>query len=618
MGSEQELARITPGLQSWGSLKTPEPLASVDDSSSSPEGAIRGIIDLSQDYRGRAREVFGSSGMVAADHGRCSDMGLRVLDEGGNAVDAAVATALCQGVMNPMASGMGGGGFIIIRTAKGDTEVIDAREVAPAAATKGMFHGNKSASLEGGLAVAVPLELKGLWMAHQRYGRHAWGNLVAPAASLARNGFPAHPYLINALNDTSVQAQLLADPGFRSIFFKPDGKGAWRVPAVNETCCVRLAFANLLDAVGAQGPDALYQLHSEDLASEIRAAGGIMTADDLRSATPVIKDALSTQAHGLRFFIPPPPSGAAAVLAAIQMLAAYQEPLAFSGRSRTHRIVEVMKNAFAMRSNLGDPGICKPGDVPGAAGSTCFQDLQDLLTAMLSPAYAETLKSHIMDNGTQAYTAYGGEWTVAGAVDDHGTSHLAVVDSQRNAVSFTTTINTSFGAKLLSESTGLILNNQMDDFSTPDQHNGYGLPPSRPNFIRPLKKPQSSMSPMIVETGDGRLRAVIGASGGPRIISALIQTLFRLIDLGEDLLTAIAQPRVHNQVVPNSTFVENWSAGAVKFVVSQQDIEALRSRGHDVQPTSWSAVVQGILIDPSDGTLTGVSDPRKDGAPAGY
>ncbi|CAL8460578.1 g107 [Coccomyxa elongata] len=625
------------GLPSWGSIKRSEPLATVDDSGTSPEGAIRGSLGMTQDYRGRPRELFMPGGMVAADHGRCSDIGMRVLVDGGNAVDAAVATALCQGVMNPMASGVGGGGFMVIRTAKGEAEVIDAREVAPAAATEGMFQGNKSAALEGGLAIAVPLELKGLWMAHQRYGRHAWGSLVAPAAALARNGFPAHPYLINALNDTSVRAKLLAVPAFRTVFFKEDWRGGWRVPAINETCCIRPVFANFLDAVGAQGPEALYTRHAEDLASEIRSAGGIITADDLKSAMPVVKDALSIQARGLRFFTAPPPSGAAAVLAAVQMIAAYQAPmafagygdqgnlsklvqapLAFSGRSRTHRLVEVMKNAFAMRSNLGDPGICKPGDVPGSADSECFQDLSDLLTAMLSPAYADTLKSRIMDNGTLSYTEYGGEWTIAGAVEDHGTSHLSVVDAERNAVSFTTTINTSFGSKVVSESTGIILNNQMDDFSTPDQANTYGLPPSKPNFIRPFKKPQSSMSPLIVVTSDGRLRGVLGASGGPRIISALIQTLFRLIELGEDLFTAIAQPRVHDQVVPNSTLVENWSAGAVKFIVSEQEIEALKFRKHDVQPTSWSAIVQGILVDPSDNMLTAVSDPRKDGAPAGY
>ncbi|KAL3147382.1 Gamma-glutamyltranspeptidase 3 [Trebouxia sp. C0010 RCD-2024] len=204
---------------------------------------------------------------------------------------------------------------------------------------------------------------------------------------------------------------------------------------------------------------------------------------------------------------------------------------------------------------------------------------------------------------------------------DHGTSHLSVVDSQRGVVALTTTINTMFGSMFMSNSTGLLLNNEMDDFSTPAQANVYGLPPSAPNFIRPGKKPLSSMSPTLVLDPQGRLVAALGASGGPRIITAVLQTLIRLLAFGQDALQALAGPRLHHQLLPDIVRAEHWSMSNTtgpSFMVSDAQVQGLRARGHLVDLGDSVGVTQAIVVDPDENTLIGASDPRKDGAPAGF
>ncbi|KAK9819607.1 hypothetical protein WJX72_000222 [[Myrmecia] bisecta] len=576
------------------------------DAGVAPEGSIQADFALHNDYRGRPRQVTAKQGLVAADHGRCSDTGLQILQQGGNAVDAAIATALCQGVMSPQASGVGGGTFMLIRSPGGSVEVIDAREVAPAAATERMFAGQPDAALTGGLAIGVPLELAGLSLAHQRHGSLPWADLVAPAATLARDGFPLHPYLQATL--VASRDALMQYPDLRQIFLKPEG-ASWRVPQVGEVCCQRPRLARFLDDVASQGVGVLYSgKYTQGLVDDIRAAGGIVTAEDLHSAAATVKTPLQAQIWGLNVIGPPPPSSAAAVMTALQILAGYAAPFASSGALGDHHLAEAMKHAFALRMNLGDPG-----------SNTTFLQLDSLLADMLSPQFAATLRSSILDSRTQNYTAYGGAHHVQSSVrDDHGTSHLNVVDRRQGAVAMTTTINTGFGSLVLSPSTGILLNNQMDDFSTPDQPNVYGLPPSAANFIRPGKKPLSSMSPIMLTGPDGSLMAAVGASGGPRIISAVIQAISRVAALGWDPLAAVAGARLHHQLIPQQLAAENWTAGALSLQYGAARLEALQRRGHDVTATDWGAVTQMITVSSEDSSLTGACDPRKDGAPAGY
>ncbi len=578
-----------------------------------PEGAVSSSFEARHDYRGRPRAVDAARGAVAADHGRCSDLGVEVLREGGSAADAAVAAALCQGVLNPMASGLGGGLIVLVRLPNGTAEAVIARETAPAAANETMFVGAPARAIAGGLAVAVPLELRGLHLLHERHGRLPWRRLVEPAAALAADGFPAHPYLVGVLGGGeggSPWAELLEVPGLRDAFFVRDG-GAWRAPRVNETCCRRPALAALLRAVAERGPDALYVERGAALAADIAAAGGVVTAADLAAARALVRPALSARVWGAEVLVPPPPSSGAALLAGLGVLAGYEEPLAGAGALGAHRLVEAAKHAFALRGWLGDPG-------PDAAAGWVPR-LDEVLADAASPAYAAGLRAATRDGGVLPLSAYGGRWSApagGGPPDDAGTTHLSAVDAGGMAVALTSTVNTGFGSKVVSASTGLILNNQMDDFSTPGQANVYGLPPARANFIRPGKRPLSSMTPTLV-VSRGELRAALGASGGPRIVTALLQTLARVVAYGEDAAAAVTGARLHHQLAPAALFAEDWAAGGAAFRYDAGTLAALRGLGHAVRATDWGAVVQAVVAAPGGG-LRAVSDARKDGAPAGY
>lgn len=284
----------------------------------SPQGSIHDNSSMSYDYKGRPRMLSSQHGMVAADQGDCSAMGVQILVQGGNAVDSAITTALCQGIMSPAASGLGGGHFMLIRLPNGTTEVIDARELAPAAATEAMFRGKASAAVNGGLAIAVPLELKGLWLAHQRHGNLPWADLVTPVIPLAQDGFALHPYLADEIEDGE---WLRPYQPLYETFMVREGPG-WRPPRINETCCRRPQLAATLRRIADQGPDAVYTGSAgQALAEDIQAAGGILTAQDLQDAQPTVKQPLTAQVWGFDLAVPPPPSSGAVVLLALHILA---------------------------------------------------------------------------------------------------------------------------------------------------------------------------------------------------------------------------------------------------------------------------------------------------------
>lgn len=588
--------------------------AGVDPSA--PEGRIKASFAALHDYRGHSRRISASVGVVAADHGRCSDIGVDILQRGGNAVDASITVALCQGIYNPMASGLGGGHFSLIRFPNGSSEVIDAREVAAQAANETMYVRTPALSLAGGLAVGVPLELSGFHVAHARHGKLPWKDVIEPIISLAEGGFPAHPYLIATLDFLEAEKY----PSLANIFLKKKGT-TWRVPHVNETCCARPALAAFLKDVAEGGAEVLYSgKYTELLVRDVQEAGGIIASGDLHKAQAVVRQPLTIKAFGVDLIAAPPPSSAIAVLLAFKLLEQFDLPLAGAESLGRHRVIEAMKHAFALRMNLGDPGL--PGQSP-----QFVEHLDRLIIDVCeNEDYIHQLKELILnDSVLTSIGMYGGAWnaTAGGySPDDHGTSHISVVDKDRMAVSLTTTINTGFGSKLLSSNTGLLLNNQMDDFSTPGMPNVYGIQPSPANFIMPGKRPLSSMSPIIAQV-DGDLRAVVGASGGPRIVSAVLQTLVRLLALGDDVFTAVASPRLHHQLFPSSVYAEHWNVSGIAFDYSEEEMNELTHRGHHVNSTDWGAIVQAILVDiplPGNGPglLHAASDPRKDGAPAGY
>lgn len=606
--------------------------------------------------------------MVASDAGACSALGASVLDLGGNAIDAAVATTICEGVVNPSASGIGGGCFLLYRGADGTAEVINAREYAPASASVDMYAKHKEQQQRGGKAVAVPLELLGLRRAWERHGKLPWKSLLEPSIRLAEQGFPAHVWL--AVNVELFYQDIAADPAFAEAFLVQDADGTRRPPHVGEHCCKRPALAATLRAVADQGPDVLYRgPMAATLVDELNAHGGAFTLDDLRQAEVEVVEPVKTEVFGMTYLgVGPPSSGGAAVATILQIMAGYAQPVSSQGPLEAHRLTEAFKHAFAARTYLGDPGW----------GGRTFKyspraDVEAVLTDMLSSEYADTLRAAINDNTTLPTKDYGGKWAPDFAVrEDHGTTGLAVVSEDSDAVAVTSTINTPFGAFLMSPSTGIIFNNEMDDFSTPDAASAFDLAPHPANFIEPGKRPLSSMSPSIVVDASG-VRAVASASGGPRIITAVAQTLLRLLGDGAAPLAAVAGPRMHHQLEPNRAELESLhlKARASQLGIDVAAIEAWRvpeaavvaatlgtsydwwaaargypdadgdglpvgvargqagviavpgkvagtlsSRGHNVAPGEMMGVCQLIAVDLETGIRVAVSDPRKDGAPA--
>ena len=551
--------------------------------------------------------VIVPSAAVAADEARCSQIGADVLAENGTAVDAAVATALCLGVVHPHSSGIGGGTFILIfNNATGAAEVIDARETAPASARTDMYVGAPSAALIGGAAVAVPGELAGLYLAWQRHGKLPWSRLVTPAALLA-DGFAVGQQLAVAIAANRAD---IAKNAALAAYLMPRG-----VPLLEGEIATNRALAATLRAVAAAGPRAaLYTgARAASLASDIRAAGGNLSVADLGDYAAVIRSPLraDTELGVTLLGAPPPSSGGLGLIFLANFIGGYALPWTGAGELRWHRLVEGFKHSFAARMALGDPM------------DPFVRNNSAAISSLLSPAFADSLRGVTRDNATQPAVNYGGALNPlrngsGWLPDDRGTTHLSVVDAQRNAVALTSTINTGFGSKVLSPSTGILLNNEMDDFSSPGQPNAYGLAPSQANFIRPGKRPLSSMSPTVV-LQDGKLRAVLGASGGPRIITATAQALLRVLALGQDAGAAVAAPRLHHQLFPEVAWAETTVApDGTRIAVPMETILALRRRGDTVNTTDNGAVVQMIYADPDTGLLHAVSDLRKGGKPAGY
>lgn len=455
-------------------------------------------------------------GAVAADHPVCSNIGLAILrDAGGNAIDAAVAVALCLGVANPASSGLGGGAFILIHadepnsealppfvdattnshpsTSGKITEVVDCREVAPAAATRDMYKGKSElASEQGGLAIGVPGELRGLELAHARHGRLPWAKVVEPAMELAEKGVPVNP---NLATEIKIMATHFGQPsnkgidfGLRSFLTKRD---SWDSPLVEGDLLKNPTLAETLRAIRNGGSDALYKgVRAAQLAQDIQNAGGIVTQNDIESYKATLRTPIV--AHDIHGFsiagVPPPSSGGAAIVGAARFLAGFSSPLAsFADTLSVHRMVEACKHVFSIRMSLSDPAFDK---------DTVTDAINDLVTG----PYMEELRKITRDNETLPLSQYGGtKWAQLseadtamkatdakegdrrrlggrhfGYLNDGGTSHFSIVDRDGNAVSMTTSVNTYFGSKVISKSQGIVLSNTMDDFANPGAPNHFG------------------------------------------------------------------------------------------------------------------------------------------------
>ncbi|KZF26975.1 gamma-glutamyltransferase [Xylona heveae TC161] len=524
-------------------------------------------------------------GAVASESTICSNIGIELLKAGGNAADALVGTVLCVGVIGMYHSGIGGGGFMLVRSPHGDYEFIDFRETAPAAAFENMYKNNTDASIYGGLASGVPGELRGLAHLHDKYGLLPWPMVVKPSVNVARQGFPVTADLVKQMK-SAVAGQdnfLVNDPNW-AIDFAPNGK----LLGIGDTL-TRKRYANTLEAIAEEGVDAFYHGPiAESMIRAVQAANGTMTLEDLRNYTVALRKPAHIDYHGYKLTGCSAPSGGTVALSALKIIEGYDGMGEASMLNlSTHRLDEAIRFAYGERANLGDPYF-----VPG------MQEYED---QMLNASTAAEIRDKISDFHTlnvSAYNPLGLE-----SLETPGTSHIVTADGSGMAITLTTTINLLFGSQVLVPETGIIMNNEMNDFSIPGTSNAFGYIPSEANYIRPGKRPLSSISPVIAEKPDGTLYYVIGAAGGSRIITSTIQNLWHVLDQNMTVPEALAQPRLHDQLMPNQvTFEYSYNNETVSF---------MKSRGHNV---TWVApgqsAAQGIRR-LSNGTFEAAGEPRQ-------
>nr|BAQ21913.1 gamma-glutamyl transpeptidase [Allium sativum] len=557
------------------------------------------------EIRHRREVITSKNGAVASDDGRCSVIGTDVLKEGGNAIDAAVAASFCLGVVSAASSGIGGGAFMLIRMANGEAHAIDMRETAPLHASQNMYNGNAILKGSGILSVAVPGEIAGLHKAWKQHGKLPWKRLVMPAAKIAKAGFEISKYLYMQMNRT--KSEILKDKGMQDIYAS---NGTLLNPG---DICRNKELACTLREIAVHGPKVFYNGSvGIKLVKDIQKLGGILTLNDLKNYRVKVNKPISANVMGYEILgMPPPSSGGAGMILILNILAQYGIPSGVSGSLGLHRFIESLKHMMAIRMNLGDPE---------------FVNVSQVLSEMLSPKFAEDLKKRIYDNMTFDPSYYGPKWNL---VNDHGTSHLSIVDSERNAVSMTSTVNSYFGAGIVSPSTGIVLNNEMDDFSIPSNSSNNNMPPPAPaNFIAPLKRPLSSMSPTVV-LKDGKLVASLGASGGGMIIAAATHIFLKLFAEKLDPLASALSPRSYHQLIPNVVQYEDWmTVIGDHFLVAEKERAALEKKGHVLKPLAGGTICQFVIQGADDakelglgianGDLMAISDPRKGGIPDGY
>jgi len=535
-------------------------------------------------------------GAVAADHGVASKAGLEMLQRGGNAIDAAVATSLTLAVTDPFSCGLGGGGFMVVALPDGSASALDYRETAPAGIKADFYVGRAStASRYGGGAVGVPGTLAGLWAAHQRWGVLPWQACVEPAIRAATGGVHVGGPWLRAVEWVASVRE--AHPELRApsqwVWTHLCGSGTLAAHDVIR----QPALAGLLHMIGNDGPAAFYEGQvASDLARVVQAADGMLSRSDLHRyeanwATPLVSHVVLDRYTMVS--MPPPSSGGVAMQQILGMLDRRMGDLARVSRDSPawwHLLVESMRSAFADRARFGADGTHVP--VPVA----------DMVDAATLDAAAAAIP---LDRARTS-----GDAGVLPPPDDAGTSHFCVYTADGMAVSCTETINLPFGSLLAVPQWGLVLNNEMDDFATqPGQANAFGLVQSDRNAPAPGKRPLSSMSPTIV-LEDGRVRLIAGASGGPRIINGTLQVILNVLLFDMDPEEAVAASRLHHQWMPDVVqFEDAWADGVV--------IEALEATGHATKRRPTVGVVQLIQILPT-GEIIPASDPRKEGVTAGW
>ncbi|KAF2739371.1 gamma-glutamyltranspeptidase [Polyplosphaeria fusca] len=478
----------------------------------------------------------GTKGALSSENKLCSRVGIDIMQEGGNAADAIVGTVFCIGVVSMYHSGIGGGGFALVRRSNGSYDMVDFRETAPAAAFEDMFRDNINASLHGGLSSATPGELRGLEYLSKTYGRLPWARLVQPAIDIARNGFTVSYDL--ARNMDLPDTEFMTSDSAWSQDFAPNGTRLGFGDMM-----IRHRYANTLEAIAKHGPAYFYTGElAKATINAVTARNGTMTLNDLAAYNVKIRAPLSITYRDYKITACEAPASGAVTLSAMKLLEGYADIGARHARELSvHRVIEALKFGFGMRPNLGD--------------SYFLTGMREYQNEMISSNVAAINRGKISDLHTLNVSDYDPEGLEI--PHDSGTSHIVAADANGLVISLTTTINNPWGSYIMVPETGVVMNNQMNDFSVPDTSNGFGYIPAPANFIRPRKTPLSSMSPVIVDhLLNSTFYFAAGSAGGSRIISAVLQILWGTLDQGLDVHTVLAQPRFHDQLIPPETLFE--------------------------------------------------------------
>jgi gamma-glutamyltranspeptidase/glutathione hydrolase/leukotriene-C4 hydrolase len=543
-------------------------------------------------HRNPAYLIEAEHGAVASENSLCSNLGVQILKDGGNAVDSAVGTTFCIGVVNMFSSGIGGGGFMTVRlppSVLGSTSevwTIDFRETAPALANTTMYVGRPVEAQFGGLSVGVPGEVRGLAEAHKRWGKLPWRRLVQPSVDIAA-GWTVSKELSLRIHLPKFRELLPHNPDWSHIF-APNG-----VLLEEGNTIQRVNLSRTLSVIAEQGPDAFYRGEIADaIISKIRAEDGIMTQDDLANYEVKVSRALEGTYRGQKIYTTHAPTSGPVLLHMLNLMEKYDLPAEGRTDVNVHRLIEATKFGFAARTRICDPAF---NDDPNRIGNIPLK------------SYGASISKNMTDNRTHPASYYQPMFDVP---ENHGTSHTSIVDENRMVVAITSTVNLAFGSRVMDPVTGILFNDEMDDFSIPGVPNAFGLWPSPYNYPEAQKRPLSSCAPTIIENPDGSFYLALGGAGGSKILSAVFQVILNL-DWGLDISSAIEYGRLHHQLYPEWIDADD--------IYPYELLLGLKKRGHTLHVLDINriaSVVNAVML--KSGTVFAASDSRKNGIAAGY
>jgi gamma-glutamyltranspeptidase/glutathione hydrolase len=534
-------------------------------------------------------------GVVATGHPLASEAGAAILRHGGNAVDAAVATAFALGVVEPQSSGIGGGGFALVYLAREKkVQVLDFREVGPAAATPTMYvqdgKAREDLARAGPLSVAVPGAVRGYIELLKRFGKRPLLEVLGPAIDFATRGSRANRAYVEAAEYR--KDCLAADPEAARIFLRRGRDGELHAPEPGDLL-VQPDLARTLKAIALRGADAFYKGEiARKIAATVQSGGGILTEQDLAAYKVREREPIEGTYRGHRVVSMPPPSSGGMILIGLLNVLEREDPTAggYKPEPYLHVMVEAEKRLYAHREGWGDPDF--------------NPSMAQIARQSISKEFARTLRDSIGDRATPAQQ-------VVAAQEGQHTTHISVVDAQGNAVALTTTVNEPFGSCVVAQGTGVVLNDEMDDFAVaPGVMNAFDVRGGAENAPGPGKVPLSSMAPTFVFTPGGELRLALGAAGGSTIPTTVAQAIVQVLDYHMPIDRALAAPRIHHNLFPDVIRVEPQGMEAATA-------RALEARGHRIEyrPRPW-AKVSGVEVDPQTGWRLGAVDASFEGSGA--